>query len=374
MRHDILFLYNGAATPAMLEMASFARDSGLRPVLILLDRGEQQLIMDSSLLGYDVIRIDVEYKRVDLMRWMSFPSLLFKVRKQIDRELASGGRIITSSFDMLVIAWFASIFRGFEIRHQVRDLHSLQLGESLSSRVLRFIERVVLRRVQKLIVSSPRYVTDYYSKIYSGESVLLENVPQQSVWEGFERKPRADGTFVIGYIGVLRYLDSLFALIDAVEKLADEGVKVKVVFAGGGIASDVHALKARARNKALFEFHGPYEYSKDIKKLYEDVDLIYAVYDERIRNCRIAMPNKFYESVLAGIPLLVASNTFVGEQTLKEGIGEVVALSEPVCLYDLLVSATRRTGWYSAALERLRQKSADGLFAQYRLAIQDSVL
>ncbi len=373
MKHDIVFLYNGAPLPAMLEMAAHAKQLGRRPLLVLLDRGDNRLIIDSSLTNYDIVRIPVAYTAVDAKRLFAVPAQLRKIRRLIRDKLEPGGTVITSSFDMLFVAWLATVFRDYDIRHQVRDLHALQLGNSLKCRIVRRIERYLLRKVSKVIVSSPRFASEYYEHLYSGEIILLENVPQSTVWKDFDHRPRVDGTFNIGYIGILRYRDALFRLIESVERLAKEGLPVRVSFAGGGSDANLAAVKSRITLDDVFSFSGPYEYSRDITRLYADVDLIYAVYDENNRNCQLAMPNKFYESILSGIPLLVAANTFVGEETLRFGIGEVVAVDDPDDLANLLRAAFDGDSWYSEARAKLESTSADSMYADYERALTRSV-
>lgn len=373
-KHNFLFLCTGIPLPAMLDMISYAKKSGLKPLLVLLDRGEKDLIIDTSSIDYEVLRIAVGYKSLELKRFLSLFGLMLKIEKVILRNLKSGGIIVTASLDMLFFARLATVFRVYKIRHQVRDLHSLQLGEGVTSSVLKLFERILLLRVEKIIVSSPKFATDYYQNLYSGEVVLLENVPRKAVWNGFKRRSRGNNEFVIGYVGILRYKDSLYMLIDTVEKLVKEGLNIKVVFAGGGMGSDLADIQGRIKVRGVFEFSGPYEYSKDIKRLYQDLDLIYAVYDEYDRNCQIAMPNKFYEAIISRIPLLVAANTFVGEQTLKLNIGEVVSLSNRSDLYDLLRAVTQPDSWYENASDALRKICPDSLYIEYEKSLAKSVL
>lgn len=373
-KYDIFFLYNGSPAPAMLEMISCAKKRGLKPALIMVDRGEKLQIADSALLNYDVFTFDVRYKKVGIKRLFLVPILLGKINRLVSRELKARGVVVTTTLDMLLITRLMTLFRGYDIRYLVRDLHSLQLAAGILPRLVRHIERILLRNVQKVLVTSPKFASEYYDHIYSGEILVLENVPQKAVWTEFQRRPRSDGVFVIGFVGILRYKESLFTLIETVERMHREGRRIKVVFAGGSLASDLTAIQAKISIPELFEFSGPYEYSKDIKRLYQDLDLIYAVYDENNLNCQIAMPNKFYESIISRIPLLVAANTFVGEQTAKYGIGAVVSLSEADNLYNLLQSAAEPDSWYMMASDRLQEISPTEIFDRYEQALAKSVL
>ena len=158
--------------------------------------------------------------------------------------------------------------------------------------------------------------------------------------------------------------------MDAVEKSALNGMNVNVLFAGGG---DVVDLKTRISNPSLFEFQGAYEYSKDIKRLYSGLDLIYAVYDGNDINCQLAMPNKFYESIISKIPIIVASGTFVGYEVERLGIGVSVKSGDTINLERLLSELNNPNNWYEQALRNLHKIDPETYYVAYYEAIKNSV-
>jgi glycosyltransferase involved in cell wall biosynthesis len=372
--HGVIFLYTGGASPAMLDMVLHAHKAELKPLLVLFDRPQSTILLDQSLVDYEIVRIPVRYRSVEFRRFLALPGSVRRINSIIRTDLCKDGTVITNSFDMLLIVRIVGLFYSLRIRHQVRDLHRLQLGDSFLCKLFRGLEKWMLGAVAKVIVSSPRFGSDYYSKIFEGEIVLLENMPLKKVWEGFEKEKHVDEVFLIGYVGVLRYKESLYQLVDAVEKLAEEGFNLKVFFAGGGMECDVNDVYNRASKKELFEFSGPYEYARDIKKLYSRLDLIYAIYDSANANCQLAMPNKFYESMLSSTPILVAKNTFVGEETERLGIGVTVDLGSEGDLDAKLKSALEKKSWYRKALDNLGRLDTSSLFADYESAIRKSVL
>jgi glycosyltransferase involved in cell wall biosynthesis len=203
---------------------------------------------------------------------------------------------------------------------------------------------------------------------------ILENIPRKTVWESFSKKEFGTQPFIIGFIGVIRYKKSLFRLIRAVEKLSEDGFKVRVKFAGGAMGDDLDELKSFIKNRALFSFSGPYEYSRDIKKLYSDVDLIYAVYDEHDLNCQVALPNKIYESMITKIPVLVAQKTYVAARVNRLKIGAAIAIDEPADLYQKLLAIFQTDpNWYFESLQLLQNNFTDELYNAYDKAIDRSV-
>ncbi len=371
---DMIFLISGSPLPAMLDMVVRAKALGSTPILIILDRGESDLIIDDASFDFEVLKIKVNYSSVGLSRFLSMFNIWRVLKRLVKHRLRAQGYVMTSTFDLLFVAVSLRVLGDFSIRHQVRDLHKLQLGNGAISRLFRFVERLLMGYVDKLIVSSQGFLDGYYNDIYSGDSLLLENVPPVDIWENFEKKPFDKDEIVIGFIGILRYKKSLFALIDAVETLRSKKKNIRVLFAGGAMGNDLEELESRISLKDGFIFSGPYQYSRDIKKLYARVDLIYAVYDEYDLNCKIAMPNKFYESLLTGYPILVAANTFVGSQVQALGIGRTISLQNKEELILALEEATMDNSWYESAANVLEGQMVSKYVSQYSAVLDLSVV
>ncbi len=368
---DIAFLVSGRPVPAVLDMAFHAQKAGLRAVMIILDRGVSDLMVDPAFITFEIHTINVSYQKVSASRLFSFPSTYRAIRRILRPRLKPDGIICTAGYDLLLLARLFCVGRLYRLRHQVRDLHRLQLSGGVAGWLFVNLERIMLRRVEQLIVSSPKFHEEYYRKIYSGKVVLLENTPARRTWMGFSRAARKDAVFNIGFIGIIRYEKSLRQLATAAKVGVEEGRAFRVIFAGGTANS---ALLKEIADSPIFEVLGAYEYTRDIQRLYANVDLIYAIYDSYDRNCQLAMPNKFYEAIIAKIPIVVAKNTFVEAEVLRLGIGASVVSGDSDGLLQLLREVDRADGWYAKACARLRELDAEAYFVAYDAALSESVL
>ncbi|MBI5692937.1 MAG: glycosyltransferase [Verrucomicrobia bacterium] len=368
---DSVFLFSGRPVPAMLDMARYAQMNGLRTLVIILDRGVNDVLIDQALVKFEVITIPVDYTTVSLRRLLSFPAVYWQINRIVRDGLARDGVIFSASYDLLAIARLLCVGRKFRLRHQVRDLHRLQLGRSAKSRVLAALEKLMLRRAEMLIVSAPGFFEHYYVRFFSKRVVLLENTPARSTWLGFRKEPREGRPFRIGFVGIVRYKQSLRQLIEAVERLAGEGMAIDIMFAGGGLPEDLELLRSAP---SIVRFCGPYEYTRDIKRLYSTVDLIYSVYDNADQNCQIAMPNKFYEAIIAKIPIVVASRTYVAAEVQRLGIGTAVESGDVEGLISLLRRVATVGDWYDRAVVQLDATSAEYFFSAYERALADSIM
>jgi glycosyltransferase involved in cell wall biosynthesis len=201
--------------------------------------------------------------------------------------------------------------------------------------------------------------------------VFVENMPSRTPWRGFVHDPPNPEVFVIGFIGVLRYRKCLEQLIDAVRLLRKEGVNIRVKFAGGG---EVEEVRSYARGEPEFVFLGPFRYSQDVQRLYADLDVIYSVYDGADRNCQLAMPNKFYESIITGIPIMVADKTYLERRVRDIGAGTGVAYEDVEALAEMLRDAVARRGWYARASTCLKGLVVEQYFREHEAAIERAVL
>lgn len=365
---DVLFVYSGNPLPAMLDMVNYAHKAGLMVGAIILERGRGDLILDSSLVNYELKIINVNYTSVNLSRVTSFPSTLVKIFKYIKSNLKDGGIIIPGSYDLLVYTYLINFRLNFKIFYQVRDLHLLQFGKGLLPSFIRFFEKLMLKKVELILVSSPGFIDYYFKNIYNGNSILIENIPAKEVWDNYKISNSNYNTIRIGFIGIIRYKESLFQLIEAVEELNNQGYPFEVLFAGGGCTYD---LEQKIKQKDKFLFKGAYEYAKDIVELYSNIDLIYSVYDGNDFNCKVALPNKLYESIITKKPIIVASNTFLANKVENYGIGTNVISGDKYSLIDKLQQIYQEKNWFITARNTLLTIDSNDLFKSYENSLNE---
>ena len=86
------------------------------------------------------------------------------------------------------------------------------------------------------------------------------------------------------------------------------------------------------------------------------------------------MPNKFYESIISRIPIMVASGTFVGREVERLGIGILVKSGDVINLEVLLSEVNNPNSWYEQALKALHSIDPETYYLAYYEAIKSSVL
>jgi len=344
---NYIFLFSNVPTPWMLQMVRGAVSEGFKTALIYLERSKKP-VKAETIDGCEVITRPVSFKRVGISRFIEVFRLCGWLREFVTFNAVRGVRLQTDSVDLLALAEITLSGKGALFYHQVRDLHTLQLGKGPFCGLVRLVDRILLSRVSMLVLTCERYYKEYYKHYYRGVYSVVENWPDYSAWRGFRKKQSDD--FVVGYIGVVRYLDCLKALIAAIDILRSEGAYIRLKICGGG---ESQALLREVGDRRWIDCQGTFSYRDEVKKIYSNVNLIWAVYDIRYKNVRFAMPNKFYESILSGIPILVAEGTYLEERVRTMGIGSSVPGLDPYSIAEKLREAYAGRGWYLASQEKL---------------------
>ena len=235
-----------------------------------------------------------------------------------------------ANFDMLFIANVYRVIsrRNIKIFYEVADLpkytfyNNVNSIKSLIARLLQIIEKRMTNNISKLILTSPYFWEKYFSKFVDSDKYLfIPNAPYKELFNNYNKVTNEN--FTIGFIGSVRYVEQLKMLIDVVDEIKDD---IQVLIAGGGPGYE-EILKF-SEGKEFVLIYGPYNYEKEIVDLYGKLDCTYSVYDTRIDNVRIALPNRLYESIVCEIPIIGAKNTVLGQFIEDNKIGVTVNSSD----------------------------------------------
>ena len=197
------------------------------------------------------------------------------------------------------------------------------------------LERLVVRKAGGVIPVSP-VIMWRLASYGASNRILVYNSrdPDRFVASGesgelrrrWREKPDEEVVIYIGSLGPGR---SILEMIDA----ADNMDQIKFIAGGQGIwAQKVREAAARSENTV---FTGPVPASS-LPDYYGATDVVLGSLDPLLPNHQLAMPNKLFESISAGKPLVAAKGTLVGDITEKEGIGEVVDYGNRESLIQVL--------------------------------------
>lgn len=291
-------------------------------ILIYWNKGGESCAVH-AIEGVEQREFFLEASRTNTIKRM-IPMLSYKKKALAWLKELNPDVLYAERFDMLYIIWDywksckikpKIIFEVPDLPHMMVD-ENVSLKEKVISKIVRFFENIIYKKVDILIITSEKFYDNYYCKwIPALKVVYMPNSPDLTAFRSYKHDNHKK--FTIGFIGVIRYPVQLKMLIEA-SKITD----VNVLFAG--FTEGCKEIQEMAKKFPNITYYGRYDYDKDIAKLYGACDAIYSVYDSQMKNVNVALPNKLYESVYCGLPIIVAKGTYLAEVVLKYNIGVAI--------------------------------------------------
>jgi len=256
----------------------------------------------------------------------------FRIVFRHRRRLAGASAIYARNIDQLLLALFVRrlIRRRVPIAYEVLDISAAFVHGGPASRLLRWVERRGLARIQLLALSSPAFHARYFVPIqrYAGDWLLIENklqaVPPDSL------RARAPGArpykWRIGYFGLIRG-EATFALMCRLAQRFPDTVQFR--FRGVLTTVTEERFRAALARHPNMVFDGDYENPRDLAALYGEVDLAWGIDLEHAdHNSRWLLPCRFYEAGFFGVPCLAVRGFAFGD--LIDALGAGWTFAEPL--------------------------------------------
>ncbi len=276
---------------------------------------------------WENIHLGTTYNRRYLQRLRVFASCAGVLWKHRQR-LGNCGTLYVVNTDNAMLALLGRFLAGRRVPLvlELADIQPAMTGSGVVSKILRAIERFVLKRTVLLVTTSLGFVRNYFEPVqdYRGEIFLLEN----KVYPSHRLPPAKMETtgpisngrpWVIGCFGALRCQRSLEIMHALALKLGDQVRFVLRGYPAGTIADDFEKLLGNLPN---FQFLGPYNYPDDLAEMYAGIDFNWA-FDMSDPNGNSAwlLPNRIYEGGCFSVPVLGAMTTETGNWIEKNQLG-----------------------------------------------------
>jgi hypothetical protein len=304
---------------------------------------------DVALIGFrraDRCPADVEGIRVfDLGRTYDarLAQRTFKVLQQRS-SLAAGAHVVREAdvllarnLEMLAIA--AAVqrrhARDAALVYECLDLHRLVLANTLIGRLLRSIERSLMRKARLLIVSSPAFISRYFAPRQGvgsawDESVLvLENKVLDLTDSSANSAPSSPELppgppWRIGWFGMIRCQRSLDTLCTLAR--ANPGL-VEIIIRGRPARVAFDNFDEQVANTPGVRFEGAYQ-AAELDAHYRAVHFNWAIdYFEDGGNSALLLPNRIYEGSAYGAVPIALARTETGRWLKHRSLG--VLLESP---------------------------------------------
>ncbi len=248
--------------------------------------------------------------------------------KALRAAISDADVLMARNLEMLVLA--AKLKRGRRLVYECLDIHRLLLKQGFFARIIQSIESMLLRRVDLIVTSSPRFAESYFrarrgavTPILLVENKVLtleepasapDNMPQRAVIE-------CDRPIVIGWFGMLRCRRTL----DVLGRLAAQSQgRIEIMIAGIPSEAEFPDFAASVAAYPGMTYTGRYR-AADLPALYSKIHFVWAIdYFEEGLNSAWLLPNRLYEALDNGVVPIALRDVETGRWLLDRGVGHVL--------------------------------------------------
>ena len=208
--------------------------------------------------------------------------------------------------------------------YECLDVHDLLSGEGPRSVLARSLERRVVARAARIVVSAPAFETEHFAPRYGRRNLdLIENRvtpagPRPAPRPASDARP--DRPLTIGWFGILRCQRSLDLLLSVAD--AARG-RVRLTLRGRPAEGALLRFREQVAACPHAGFGGPYA-PGDLAGLYAEADLAWAGdWSQDGANSRWLLPNRLYEAGWHGVPVVAPDGTATAGWVRRHGTGLV---------------------------------------------------
>ncbi|SMP19953.1 hypothetical protein SAMN06265375_103102 [Muriicola jejuensis] len=186
------------------------------------------------------------------------------------------------------------------------------------------LDLYMAKRSRKVYFTSRGFYDSYYKDHVSKRQLVITENKLATYGKVSSLGEIKTDSIRIAYIGAFRYENIINNLLESVRK----NPNIKLNFYGDGGSSIVDTMKRHAKEYSNISFNGAFKNPDDLERIYSENNVNFVVYDNTKENERVAMPNKFYESGFFNVPIVCATNTYVGKRALEVGMGWICDIDQ----------------------------------------------
>jgi glycosyltransferase involved in cell wall biosynthesis len=238
-----------------------------------------------------------------MLKWHAWViGRLFDLRPQV---------IHACDLDTLIPAAVYARLTGVPIIYDIFDFFADSRKSGWLSTVLRPLERLLARLAKRVIIAHEERQVQLGKRFPRKKVVVVYNTPADTRCSSREQPTIGRYFAHIGNLAKDRGLDYMCSAVQG-----DQALQLII----GGYGEEAEAVRTRAVASDNLHFIGRVDHEKALAVQSGAIGLI-ALYDPAIPNNRLAAPNKLYEAMMLGRPIVTNEGTIAATVVKNEGIG-----------------------------------------------------
>jgi len=329
-----------APDPRVDKEARTLADAGYDVVVLGWDRSAKFPPQELA-NGYQIHRLQI--RAGDAHGLGNFPHLMrwqWSLWRWLVAHRGEYDLIHACDFDTILPALWCRRFHGKTVVYDIFDFYTemLRATPRVIKQWIRWVDFQAIRRADATIIaddsrreqiagSQPHRLTVIYN--------CLDDLRFPSANPSLARTPNDRLRLV--YVGNLLVDRGLLILLDVLH------VHPKWLLDLGGFGPDEAQIRAAARLPNV-TWHGLLPY-KRVLELSAAADVMFATYDPSIPNNRYSSPNKLFEAMMLGKPIVVAQDTNMDRIVLEWDCGVALPYGDAEALEAALLRYQKEPGW-----------------------------
>lgn len=227
------------------------------------------------------------------------------------------------NFDTFIFSFLIAKMKRKPVVYDIFDYYG-DVMESFLRPPVTFLDDLVMRYSDVIIIADNSRINQI-AKGLKNHIVTINNTPDEVFFEKVPGNKIQDQGFTIFLGGKITKQRGTDVIISAVRNIEDAKLIIK------GFCSEEHYKKelldmTEGMDNVEMNLEGvPYD---EIVQGTMDCDLTLALYDPEFPNNRYASPNKLFEAMASGVPIVVNENTSMADIVRVENCGIVISYND----------------------------------------------
>lgn len=258
-------------------------------------------------------------------------------------------------FDTVIPAYICSKILGKKYIYDIFDYYvdAYSVPNKLK-KIISKIDRYMINQAEGTIICTEKR-REQIKGSNPKKLVVIHNTPDIKI-STIKSEKKKEGKIKIAYIGILSEGRMIKELVDIVS----ENEELELHIGGFGKLDKYILEKSDVHNNIIF--YGKMKYERVIE-LEEECDIMTALYDPNIQNHFYAAPNKFYEALALGKPLIMVKNTGMDYIIEENKFGEIIDFNKNSLKIGIEKLIKRKAEWNDISINMRRYYEKNFLWA-----------